>query len=70
MTLNLEWTGKDAFGSQPLRDWKVGGKTVGVTRSAGPLTFVTIQGAGHMVRTPLLVYFFLLSNSSLLGTVR
>ncbi|GJE98978.1 peptidase S10, serine carboxypeptidase [Phanerochaete sordida] len=48
MTLNLEWTGQEAFAAKPLRDWKVGDRAVGVTRSSGPLTFATIQGAGHM----------------------
>ena len=50
MTLELEWTGQKEFVSKPLRDWKIGDRAVGVTRSAGPLTFVTIAGAGHMVR--------------------
>ena len=51
MTLNLEWTGQEAFKSQALRDWTIGDHKVGVTRSAGPLTVVTIDGAGHMVTT-------------------
>ena len=49
-TLGLEWFGHDAFSAQALRDWKVDGKTAGSTRSAGGLTFATINGAGHMVR--------------------
>ncbi|KAI0077822.1 serine carboxypeptidase [Panus rudis PR-1116 ss-1] len=49
MTLGLEWTHQETFNSQPLREWKVNGTVAGVTRSAGPLTFVTIHGAGHMV---------------------
>jgi len=48
MTLNLEWTGKDAFGAEPLREWKIDGKAAGSTRSSGKLTFATIHGAGHM----------------------
>ncbi|EKM51694.1 uncharacterized protein PHACADRAFT_261985 [Phanerochaete carnosa HHB-10118-sp] len=48
MTLNLEWTGKKAFASKPLRDWQVSGRAAGVTRSSGPLTFATIYNAGHM----------------------
>lgn len=55
MTLGLDWTGKTAFGSLPLRDWKVGDRKVGVTRSAGPLTYATIEGAGHMVSAPVLL---------------
>ncbi|OCH92451.1 serine carboxypeptidase [Obba rivulosa] len=49
MTLILEWTGHDEFVSQPLREWEVDGTPAGLTRSAGPLTFATIFGAGHMV---------------------
>jgi carboxypeptidase C (cathepsin A) len=49
MTLGLEWTGQEGFVSQPLRDWKIGGRAVGMTRSYGSLTFATIAGAGHMV---------------------
>jgi len=48
-TLALEWTGKEEFGKQELRDWKVNGKVVGKTRSAEGLTFATVDGAGHMV---------------------
>ena len=48
-TLDLEWTKHDEFSSQPLREWIVDGKAAGMTRSAGGLTFATIEGAGHMV---------------------
>lgn len=50
MTLELEWTGQQAFVSQALREWTVDGHVAGLTRSAGPFTFATIYGAGHMVR--------------------
>lgn len=50
-TLELEWSGQEKFvGQGALRDWSVGGKVAGRTRSAGGLTFATIDGAGHMVR--------------------
>ena len=49
MTLSLDWTGKENFVSKSLRDWKIDGQAVGVTRNYGPLTFATIAGAGHMV---------------------
>lgn len=48
MTRDMEWTGREAFSVQPLRDWLVDGKVAGQTRSAGPLTFATINDAGHM----------------------
>jgi carboxypeptidase C (cathepsin A) len=53
-TLALDWSGGEAFRAEQLRDWKVGGKVAGRTRSAGQLTFVTVDGAGHMVRSDLL----------------
>lgn len=49
MTLGLEWTGQETFVSQPLKEWKVDGEIAGLTRNAGPLTFLTLDGAGHMV---------------------
>jgi carboxypeptidase C (cathepsin A) len=48
-TLQMPWTGQEAFVSQPLREWQVDGHVVGKVRSAGGLTFATIDGAGHMV---------------------
>jgi len=48
MTLALEWTGQASFVAQPLTEWEVDGKVAGMTRSAGPFTFATIDGAGHM----------------------
>lgn len=48
-TLTLDWSGKEEFTREPLREWKVGGKTAGRTRSAKGFTFATIEGAGHMV---------------------
>jgi len=48
--LNLEWSGKANFTAQPLREWVVNGKRVGKTRKAGPLTFATVDGAGHVVK--------------------
>ena len=55
-TLDLEWTKHDEFSSRPLREWIVDGKAAGMTRSAGGLTFATIEGAGHMVRFFLLTF--------------
>ncbi|KZT67101.1 serine carboxypeptidase [Daedalea quercina L-15889] len=49
MTLALEWSGKDEFRSQPFSQWEVDGEVAGLMRTAGPLTFATIDGAGHMV---------------------
>lgn len=45
----MEWSGKELFGSQDLRNWTIDGVTAGKTRSAKGLTFATIYGAGHLV---------------------
>ncbi|KAF9567098.1 serine carboxypeptidase [Agrocybe pediades] len=49
-TRRLDWTGHEEFATKPLREWFVdpGGKA-GVTRNARGLTYLTIDGAGHMV---------------------
>lgn len=47
----LEWSGKEAYGSAEWRDWVVGGQKAGESKKAGVLTFATVRGAGHMVRT-------------------
>jgi len=48
-TRELEWSGHKKFARQPLRDWYVKKKKAGVVRSAKGLTFLTVDGAGHMV---------------------
>ncbi|KAF9555849.1 serine carboxypeptidase [Agrocybe pediades] len=48
-TEELEWSGHEAFVDEPLREWTVDGKRAGLTRSANGLTYLTIEGAGHMV---------------------
>lgn len=49
MTLALEWTGRDAFISQPLKEWTVNGHVVGMERGANGLEFATVNHAGHLV---------------------
>ena len=49
-TSALEWSGREGYRAQPLREWSVNGKKAGKVRSYGGLSFVTIDGAGHMVR--------------------
>ncbi|KAF8551277.1 alpha/beta-hydrolase [Imleria badia] len=48
-TLNMPWSGQQAFASQPLRDWQFNGVVAGQTRSANGLMFITFYEAGHMV---------------------
>ncbi|PSR78186.1 hypothetical protein PHLCEN_2v7518 [Hermanssonia centrifuga] len=49
MALGLEWTMQQEFIAQPLREWEIDGAAAGMVRNAGPLTFATLYGAGHMV---------------------
>ena len=48
--LEMEWSGRDKFRSEKLREWVIDGQFVGRRRSSGNLTFATIHSAGHMVR--------------------
>lgn len=47
--LKMKWSGKKEFNNAKDGDWKVNGKTVGKERKHGPLSFVQVHGAGHMV---------------------
>jgi len=48
-TEKLQWTGKEAFNSQKMRDWEVDGRVAGQWKSANGLTFLTVYEAGHLV---------------------
>ncbi|EEB98016.1 hypothetical protein MPER_02556, partial [Moniliophthora perniciosa FA553] len=47
-TLELEWSGKEQFVKQELRDWLVDNKRAGRTRSWGNFTLATVNAAGHL----------------------
>jgi carboxypeptidase C (cathepsin A) len=47
--MNLDWTGSAAYIAEKDRNWVVGDKVAGITRSANGLTFATVDAAGHMV---------------------
>lgn len=49
LSLDLEWYGQQEFADEPLGSWRIGDDVMGALRSSGPLTYVTITGAGHMV---------------------
>lgn len=55
-TTQFEWSGHDEFASQPLREWIVDGRKAGFTRKAKGLMYVSVDGAGHMVRR---LFFFI-----------
>ena len=45
-----QWKGQAEFQKASLMDWKLpSGGTAGQARSGGGLTFVEVEGAGHMV---------------------
>lgn len=45
----LEWTGSAQYKANAWRDWTVDGHKAGEVKTAGPLTFATVRGAGHMI---------------------
>ena len=48
-TLELDWSGRDDFVGQGLKEWYVDGKRAGRVRNWSNFAFVTVDGAGHMV---------------------
>jgi carboxypeptidase C (cathepsin A) len=49
MADTLPWTGKDAFSKQSLQPWYIAGAEAGQIKQSGPLTFIQVESAGHMV---------------------
>ncbi|ESW04313.1 hypothetical protein PHAVU_011G084700 [Phaseolus vulgaris] len=45
----MEWSGQKAFGISPTGKFVVDGAEAGSLNSYGPLTFLKVHGAGHMV---------------------
>mmetsp|Transcript_60822 Transcript_60822/g.169699 ORF Transcript_60822/g.169699 Transcript_60822/m.169699 type:complete len:610 (+) Transcript_60822:63-1892(+) len=46
---SLEWPGSDKFAAEPLRDLVLNGAPSGKTKAHGGLTWIQVEGAGHMV---------------------
>lgn len=46
----LAWSRKNAWHKAAEQDWTLDGEIVGRRRKVGPLSFVMVFGAGHMVR--------------------
>ncbi|KAL3162857.1 hypothetical protein ABBQ32_009310 [Trebouxia sp. C0010 RCD-2024] len=46
---SLPWYGKGQWAAAEEQDWAVAGKTAGTVKSVGPLAFVKVEKAGHMV---------------------
>ena len=49
MLYTFSLTIQDAFRSAETVDWTVGGAVAGQVKSGGGLTFLAVEGAGHMV---------------------
>uniref|UniRef100_A0A7N0ZX43 Carboxypeptidase n=1 Tax=Kalanchoe fedtschenkoi TaxID=63787 RepID=A0A7N0ZX43_KALFE len=45
----MPWSGQQSFVSANVSSYIVGGKEVGLVKSFGPLTFLKVHNAGHMV---------------------
>ena len=48
----LQWSQQDAFNAAEEERWQLDGAIVGSIKESGPLSFVKIFKAGHMVRQP------------------
>ena len=48
-TLALPWPGQGAFRAAAVADWPAGAKKAGERRTSGPLSFLRVLDAGHMV---------------------
>ncbi|KAG9441736.1 hypothetical protein H6P81_017590 [Aristolochia fimbriata] len=46
---SMEWSGQQQFGSAPTVPFKVDGAETGVLKSFGPVSFLKVHDAGHMV---------------------
>lgn len=45
----MEWTGREVFNAESLRDWFFEDNVAGRFKSAHGLTYATVKGAGHLV---------------------
>lgn len=61
----LEWSGQAEYNAEEWRDWMVDGEKIGQTKSAGILTFATLEGAGHMGARVALSCVCALTNTSI-----
>ncbi|XP_068645875.1 serine carboxypeptidase-like [Aristolochia californica] len=46
---SMEWSGQQQFGSAPTVSFKVDGAEAGLLKSFGPVSFLKVHDAGHMV---------------------
>ena len=51
---SLPWYGKGSWSAAQEEEWVVDGMTAGTAKAVGPLSFVKVEKAGHMVSTALL----------------
>ena len=60
----LQWSQQDSFNAAEEERWQLDGAIVGSIKESGPLSFVKIFKAGHMVRQPQSSGFQILGLSS------
>eukprot|EP00741_Cyanophora_paradoxa_P000869 tig00000448_g839.t1 len=48
-TSAMRWSGQAAFAGAEAREWRVAGRPAGSLKAAGPLAFLRVSEAGHMV---------------------
>ena len=49
----MEWKGQAQWLASPETEWQANGEHAGSVKAAGPLSFVKVAGAGHMVSMQL-----------------
>lgn len=59
-TLDMEWSGQEAFRNETLKEWSMDGKAAGKFRKHGNLAFATIFGTGHLVCASFISFFWLI----------
>ncbi|KIY65085.1 serine carboxypeptidase [Cylindrobasidium torrendii FP15055 ss-10] len=45
----MEWSGQQDFLEAPMDEWAIDGERIGLLKTSGNLTYLTVEGAGHMV---------------------
>jgi serine carboxypeptidase-like clade IV len=61
----LQWRGAERWAAEKGFEWSVDGSNAGQVHEAGPLAFVKVYGAGHMVRLAADSLLFLRSVAAL-----
>lgn len=51
----IDWSGKESYSAAPSKQFTVDGEEAGVFKNYGPLTFLKVHKAGHVLHAWLLL---------------